>query len=107
MKKNLLTTLLFMLVFALTQASVNAAGLFYTDATYPVTATGVKVDNLNNLKKGSASTTNILYIVEVGDASTDTAAKNAGIKKISYIDINVKSIFIFWAKTTVNVYGEE
>ena len=106
MKKNLLTAFLFGLIFMFTQLDANAIGIFYTNATYPVTATGSKVENLHNLKKGKASTNNILYLVEIGDASTDIAAKNGGIKKISYIDVNVKSIFIFWAKTTITVYGE-
>ena len=50
--------------------------------------------------------TNILFCVEIGDASIDKAAKNAGITKITHIDVHQKSIFIFWSKTTVNVYGE-
>ena len=33
-------------------------------------------------------------------------AKKAGITKISYIDVHEKSIFIFFRKLTVNVYGE-
>lgn len=94
------------LAFMLTGTQANAMGLFYTDATYPVTATGTKVQDLSTLKKGTASTNNILYIVEVGDASIDTAAKNGGIKKISHIDIQEKSIFIFWRGVKVTVYGE-
>ena len=94
------------LAFMLTGTQANAMGLFYTDATYPVTATGTKVQDLSTLKKGTASTNNILYIVEVCDASIDTAAKNGGIKKISHIDIQEKSIFIFWRGVKVTVYGE-
>lgn len=89
-----------------TNLNAQAMGLFYTNATYPVTATGSKVKDLSLLKKGSASTNNILFFVELGDASIDKAAKNAGITKISYIDVNEKSIFLFWRKITVNVYGE-
>ncbi len=81
-------------------------GLFYTDATYPVTATGAKVQDLSNLKKGTASTNNILFIVEIGDASIDTAAKRAGINKITHVDITEKSVFIFWRGIKVTVYGE-
>lgn len=81
-------------------------GLFYTNATYPLTATGCEVNNLNTLKKGSASSNNILFLVEVGDASIDTATKNANIKKISHIDIQEKSVFIFWRGVTVTVYGK-
>lgn len=97
---------LFSLAFLLTATQANAMGLFYTDATYPVTATGSQVQDLSKLKKGKASTSNILYIVEVGDASIDAAAKNGGITKISHIDIQEKSVFIFWKGVTVTVYGE-
>lgn len=94
------------LAFMLTATQANAMGLFYTDATYPVTATGSKVQDLSTLKKGTASTNNILFLVETGDASIDTAAKNGGIKKISHIDIHEKSVFIFWKGVRVTVYGE-
>ena len=106
MKRFLLTGLIAFVLTFVTQNSANAMGLFYTDATYPVTATGTKVPDLTGLKKGSASTTNVLFVVEVGDASIDEAAKKAGIKKISYIDMNERSIFIFWRQLTINVYGE-
>lgn len=51
------------LVSMLTSTQVNAMGLFYTDATYPVIATGSKVEYLSTLKKGTASTNNILFSV--------------------------------------------
>ena len=34
------------------------------------------------------------------------AAKKAGITKITHVDIHQKTIFIFWGRVTVNVYGE-
>ena len=102
--KKILAVLGLALMLGTTQA--NAMGLFYTDATYPVTATGVKVQDLANLKKGKASSNNVLFLVETGDASIDAAAKNGGIKKISHIDITEKSVFFFWRGVTVTVYGE-
>lgn len=102
--KKILTILALMFLVNTTKA--NALGLFYTDATYPVTATGNAVKDLSTLKKGSASTNNILWFVEIGDASIDTAAKNGDIKKISHIDIQDRSVFIFWRGVTVTVYGE-
>ena len=106
MKKFLLAGLMATILAFATQCSANAMGLFYTNATYPVTATGTTTPDLSNLKKGSASTTNVLFCVEVGDASIDEAAKKAGIKKISYVDMNEKTVFIFWRQLTINVYGE-
>ena len=106
MKKFLTLSLLTILTIFLTQTASQAAGIFYTDATYPVTATGTKVENLYHLKKASVVTKNYLCAVELGDASIDKAVKDAGITKISYIDVNEKTIFIFFRKITVNVYGE-
>lgn len=100
----------FMIMFGiatiLSCAQANATGLLYTNATYPVTATGADVGNLSDLKKGKASTNNILFLFETGDASIDRAAKKGGIKKISHIDLTEKTIFLFWRKLTVTVYGE-
>lgn len=98
--------LIILMLMLFTNLNAQAIGLFYTNATYPITATGAKIEDLSKLKKGSASANSILFCVEFGDASIDKAAKNAGITKITHIDVHQKSIFIFWSKTTVNVYGE-
>lgn len=105
MKKLFFSFFILMLFLFINQAA-DAMGLFYTNATYPISATGVETLDITKLKKGSSSTNNILFIVEVGDASIDEAVKKAGISKISYIDMNEKSVFIFWRQLTVNVYGE-
>lgn len=106
MNKLFLTALFIGLLMLGTKNDANAMALFYTNSSYPVTATGSSVKDLNTLKKGSASSNNILFFVEIGDAGIDKAAKNGGINKISYIDVNEKTIFIFWRKVTVTVYGE-
>jgi hypothetical protein len=93
-------------LFCLTQAKVNAMGIFYTDATYPVTATGAEIKDLSKLKKAEVSTTTILFLFEKGNAGIDQAIAEAEISKISHIDVREKSIFIFWRKLTVQVYGE-
>ena len=106
MKKFLLGLFLSVILISCNSIAANAMGLFYSNATYPVTATGVTNEDLSALKKGEASTINVLLCVEVGDAGIDKAAKDAGITKISHIDINEKSVFIFFRKLTVYVYGE-
>ena len=100
---------LFLLVFGILlfqNAKSYSMGLFYTDANYPVTATGVKVNDLSELKEGKSEAINVLWVVEVGDAGVDKAAKNGNIKKISYIDVREKTVFIFFKKITTTVYGE-
>lgn len=85
----------------------NAMGLFYTDATYPVAATGIKgTKDITCLKQGRASATSILFVVEVGDAGLGAAAKEGCIKQVYYVDVHVKSVFVFFRKTTTTVYGE-
>lgn len=106
MKKLFIFIVLSFMFVMFSQTSAKAAGLFYTNATYPVTATGNEVKELSTLKKGTAHSTNILFLVEIGDAGINTAAKNGDIKKICYIDVNERMVFIFWRKVTVNVYGE-
>lgn len=106
MKKFITTMSLLALTAVFSQNTANATALFYTNATYPLTATGAKAEDLNCLKKGTASTNNILYFIETGDAGIEQAAKNGNIKKITYIDVNEKTVFIFWRKITVTVYGE-
>ncbi len=57
-------------------------------------------------KVGTASATNILGLVLLGDASINAAAKSAGIKRISHVDSEKKSILGIFATYKVIVYGE-
>ncbi len=77
-------------------------GAIYTDVKAPLTAT----DNPLATKVGTAEATSILGLVATGDASINTAAQKAGIKKISHIDYHSTSILGIFAKFTVYVYGE-
>lgn len=105
--KKLLTILFIALFISIVNISKSdAMGLFYTNATYPVTATGATVKDLSKLKQANVSTTTILMLIERGNAGIDKAIQEAGITKISHIDVQEKSIFIFWRKLTVKVYGE-
>ena len=106
MRKVLLMGLFSFVLCIFSSVKVDAMGLFYSNATYPVTATGAEVKDLSDLKKGEASASSVLYLVEVGDAGVDAAAKNGGITKISHIDVNELTVFIFFRKLTVTVYGE-
>ena len=88
-------------------APANAMGLFYTDATYPLMATGVKTEkSIDCLKKGKSSATGILFLVELGDAGLSAAAKDGNLKQIYFIDVHEKTVFIFFRKITTTVYGE-
>lgn len=77
-------------------------GGLYTDVKAPITATS----HTGSSKVGTSEAVSILGIIATGDASIATAAKNAGITKISYIDYQAMSILGIYAKFTVYVYGE-
>ena len=84
----------------LTKTPLNG-GLF-TDVKSPVAVTG----NSGSSKVGVSSAVSILGLVALGDASTDAAAKKAGITKIHHVDQHGTSIIGLFASYKIYVYGE-
>jgi len=62
------------------------AGVLYTNATYPVTATG---SNAVPTKIGKATNISIFWLITFGDASIKAATEEAGIKEVVFIDTNL------------------
>lgn len=85
-------------------AAVAVATLFAScSSVNPLAATSNNVGT----KCGSSSYPTFLSILTFGgDASIDTAAKKAGIKKISHVDVKKTSILGIYGTTTTYVYGE-
>ena len=92
-------------------------GGIFTDTSTPVDAAkainGETNTDLKNLKSGESVARNILYIVEIGDASIDEAARKAGITKIKYVNTKTCKVFIplgfipiMVKETKTVVYGE-
>jgi len=107
MKKIFIVLIFVSILFITINTSANATGLFYTNAKYPVTATGITTGyELASLKQGRASALNVLYFVEIGDASAYEAARKGHISKVSFVDINEKTVFLFFRRITTIVYGE-
>ncbi len=77
-------------------------GLVYTGKTEPVTATANSIGS----KVGTAKSTSLFQAFAWGDGSINTAAKMAGIKKISHVDVKTMSIFGLYTTRTYFVYGE-
>ena len=77
-------------------------GVLYTDIYSGETATANPVGN----KVGTAEAVNYFGFLVMGDASINTAAKRAGIKKISHIDSQKTTVFGIFSKYTVFVYGQ-
>jgi TRL-like protein family len=88
-------------------APAQAMGLLYTNTHYPLLATGATAkEGLAKLKVGQAKTINYLFLVEKGDASLERIVKEHEIKKIHFVDVQEQSVFIFFRKMTVTVFGE-
>lgn len=105
MKKILLSVSVFSAFFLTSCSAVypgSGVGLIYTNVTEGQTATSNNIGS----KRGEATATGILGLVSTGDASIQTAAKNAGITKISHVDTKKKSILGIVSKYTTVVYGE-
>lgn len=82
-----------------TQAGLGA---IYTGVTEGQMVTS----NQLGTKVGTSSCLGVLGIVAIGDASIQTAANSAGIKKISHVDAQKTSILGLFAKYNLVVYGE-
>ena len=79
-----------------------ALGLLYTDVEAPVAATS----NPNAAKVGTAMCESILWLIAVGDASIETAARSGQITKIHHVDHYSRSILGIYGVYEVRVYGE-
>lgn len=83
-------------------ASSPVTGGLFSDVKAPLAVTSNSVGS----KVGTSSAKSILGWVALGDASIDTAAKKAGITKISHVDYHKTNILSFFATYEVVVYGE-
>lgn len=95
-------------VVALTLASCSTIttgsgiGMLYTGVTEGQIATSNEVGT----KVGESSTIGVLGLVSIGDASIQKAAKQAGISKISHVDVKKTSVLGLFASYKTIVYGE-
>ena len=84
-----------------TAVQAPAQGLLYTS----VSANQAVTSNTLGTKVGKAKASTIICIA-TGDASVETAAKSAGIKKISHVDYKSENILGLFGSYEVIVYGE-
>jgi hypothetical protein len=61
---------------------------------------------VDELRVGTASTTNICGLFAIGDCSLYTAARNGDLKTIVFADYENFSFFGLYQSTTVRVYGK-
>ena len=85
-------------------ASVHSPvnGFYYVGVKGPGGATGEP----RGMKRGEAKATSILGLFAFGDASIETAARNAGITKITHVDYESQQVLGLFASFTTVVYGE-
>lgn len=78
-------------------------GVIYTKVDAPV---AVGDGPVKYSKVGRAEAQSILGLVAIGDASIQTAARNADIKTIKYVDYHVENILGIIGRYTTTVYGD-
>lgn len=106
MKKLLLgATLLAAAMTGAGCATSYPAGGILTQIKLPVTV-GDAVVPRQGLKKGVSECKSYFAMVAIGDASIHTAARNANITKIHYVDWDAQNILGMFGTYRCTVYGE-
>ena len=77
-------------------------GIFYTDVKDGLAVTG----NAGSSKVGTAEVKGYVGVVALGDASIQTAAREAGITRIHHVDYQAKSYVGIYTIYTIIVYGD-
>ena len=77
-------------------------GGIYTDVKDGLAVTG----NAGSSKVGTAEVKGYVSLVALGDASIQTAARDAGITRIHHLDYQAKSYVGVYTIYTVIVYGD-
>lgn len=102
MKKFMAIALGAMLLSSCAAVSTGAGmGVLYTGVSEGAAVTA----NPLGTKVGTAKASNVLGLVATGDASINAAAKSAGIKKVSHVDVKKMSVLGIFASYTTVVYG--
>lgn len=99
--KKILTAAFAALLLAGCVKSPLVGGL-YTDVKDGLAVTG----NAGSSKVGTAEAKSYLGLVALGDASIQTAAREAGITRIHHVDYQAKSYVGLYTIYTVIVYGD-
>ena len=102
MKKMLALFVTAALLGGCATAQSPVTGMMYANVSAPLTAT---VAGEKPQRVGRASVRSILGIIATGDASIATAARNGGIREITYVDYESQNFFGVLAEFTVVVYG--
>jgi hypothetical protein len=79
-----------------------ATGGLYGNTKVPILLTANKVGK----KVGVGQYKSVLGISLKGDCSIDKLTKEAGITRVSHIDLQGTNVLTLFAKTTIYVYGE-
>ena len=88
----------------MSSCALFGTGMIYEGTTAPHSVTSNPISN--NTKVGRSNYVSVLGIIAVGDGGINVAAKNAGISKISHVDVQKTSVLGLFTKSETIVYGE-
>jgi hypothetical protein len=83
---------------------VPPIGIIYTGMSAPLD-TDLMTTELG-AKQGRSSSSDILFLVAWGDASTAAAARSAGITKIRHADYEYTNVLGIYQSYTTVIYGD-
>lgn len=104
--KKIVLSLGTVLAIALTSCSTISTGAGVGAIYTGVTEGQIATSNTVGTKVGTSSSIGVLGIVAIGDASIQSAAKEAGITKISHVDVKKTGVLGLFAQYKTIVYGE-
>lgn len=90
---------------AIVPSPVGPVGLF-VDVTCPHPDIAAKMDASGFSKVGKAEATNILGLIQTGNAGLEEAMKNGQITRIHHVDMQITNVMMLYAKRITIVYGE-
>ncbi len=80
---------------------VPPRGILFTDQTSPLFPGGQP-----GTKVGTASSSNILFLVGWGDSGLNAAMQEGGITKVNHVDYELQNYVLIYQKYTTRVWGE-
>lgn len=92
------------IALSMSSCALVGLGMVYEGTTAPHSVTSNPIGD--NTKVGRSNYVSVLGIIALGDGGINVAAKNAGIKKISHVDVQKTSVLGLFSKYETIVYGE-
>ena len=104
MKKIVFSFAIASMAVLMSSCALLDKGVLFEGNTAPYAVTSNPTNS--QTKVGRSSYISVIGLIKIGDGGISAAAKNAGINKISYVDVQTTSVLGLFSKKETIVYGE-